>query len=276
MIASELTPGIHSLSYEQYAMSAGINVSSLSLLTPPSTPAHFRAAFIDRTAKLDETEALTFGTWEHRLVLEPDTIEGAFYVKPRGMSFAKTEGKQWRDAHSDKPIIPEDDVTDLIGIRDALWAHPTVKRLLAGAETERCLFATDSAGALRKARLDALTKGSVIPDLKTCERADEFAFAKQIASYGYYRSAAWYLDICNLLGIEKTAFCFIAVEKKPPYAIAIWSLDEVTIEHGRRQNERNLAVYRECMKTGEWPSYPAEIGVISLPAWLQKEMENAA
>lgn len=269
--------GIHSLSYEQYAKAAGVNASALKLLSPPSTPAHFKAAFIDKTAKPDETEALTFGTWGHRLVLEPDTIEGAYHVKPKGMSFAKTEGKDWRAKHSDKPIIEHDDVADLIGIRDALWKHPTVKRLLAGAETERCLFATDSHGTLRKARLDALTKGSAIPDLKTCESADERSFGKAIGNYGHYLSAAYYLDICQLVGIDKTAVVYICVEKKPPYAIALWSLRDIAIEYGRRCNERNLAVYRHCMETGDWPGYSPNIEPIdNLPRYLRDEMEAAA
>lgn len=272
-----MTPGVHSLSYEQYAKAAGINASALKLLSPPSTAAHFKAAFIDKTAKPDETEALTLGTWGHRLVLEPDTIEGAYHVKPKGMSFAKTEGKEWRAKHSDKPIIEHDDVADLIGIRDALWQHPTVKRLLAGAETERCLFATDSHGTLRKARLDALTKGNVIPDLKTCESADERSFGKAIGNYGHYLSAAFYLDICQLVGIDKTAVVYICVEKKPPYAIALWSLDDIAIEYGRRCNERNLAVYRHCMETGDWPGYSPDIATIeNYPKWLRAEMEMAA
>jgi len=76
-----------------------------------------------------------------------------------------------------------------------------------------------------------------------------------------------------LLGMDKTEFLFVCVEKQPPYAVAVYALDQDAIEWGRKQYQRDLAAVRNCMSEDHWPSFTTDITTLGLPAWAQKQAE---
>jgi len=85
--------------------------------------------------------------------------------------------------------------------------------------------------------------------------------------------AAYYIDLCRLVGIDKSDFVFIVVEKEAPYATAVYSLSQEAIDLGRLEYQRDLAAVRECTEKNRWPGFTDEITVIGLPAWMQKQAE---
>ena len=268
-------PGIHSGDADQYFSASGLSRSMLRELSFPRTPAHFKARYIDKiTGPEEETDAMRLGTLTHRVVLEPDTCVDAFHVRPDGMKFTTKEGMAWRDAHSDKPIITAEQSAAMLGMRESVLAHPIARRVIANSNREQNVFA-DADGVRLKARLDLLPhNGNLLADLKTCEDASEGGFSKSIDSYRYDYQAAFYIDVCNLVGKDFSQWLFIAVEKDPPYLCAIYALDAMAIEYGRRLYKRDLQLYRTCMETGKWPGYPPELQQISLPSYRQKDLES--
>jgi hypothetical protein len=71
-------------------------------------------------------------------------------------------------------------------------------------------------------------------------------------------------------------FVFIAVEKKPPYALNILEADEIFIRKGYDDFRTYLGMLKYCRETDNWYSYTGETGrpnVLNLPAWLIKEYE---
>lgn len=264
-------PGIYSIAAERYHAAAGVSKSMLDVLAE-KTPAHLQA-YLSGEAK-EETEAMRFGTIVHRALLEPDTYTDGFHVKPEKMNFATKIGQQWRDEHLDRPVINAGDATAIEKIVSAVHTHPFAKRLLAGAEREQSLFVEDGNGTLRKSRLDALTKGNVLPDLKTVESANLETFERSVSRYRYHVQAAYYLDNCNLAGIDKVSFFFICVEKSPPYAVRCLQLMPEVIEAGKRLYQRDLQIYRNCLETGLWPAYSDGFEECGLSAWEMKQLEN--
>lgn len=266
-----MNTGILSLPEAQYRAAEGISKSALDYIAPPRTPAHYKA-YIDGLLRVETTPAMRLGSMIHRAILEPETVAGAWVVKPEGMMFTTKEGKEWKAAQT-LPIITQDEADTIMGMRDSVHAHPAVKRVLANAKKEVCLFA-ESDGILRKARLDALPEGgNVIVDIKSCQSADADLMAKSVVSYRYDVQAAYYLDLCRLLGIDKSEFLFVCVEKQPPYAVAVYALDADAIEWGRKQYQRDMAAVKHCMAADHWPSFTQEITTLSLPAWAQKQAE---
>lgn len=266
--------GIHSMSWEQYAKADGVSKSALDWIAPPYTPAHFKARFIDGTLLDEETPAKRLGTLTHRCILEPESISGAFHIKPEDMSFATKEGKAWKADHSDRPIIAHDEAGAINAMADAVWSHPMAKRLLTGGEFERSLFATDADGILRKGRLDALTAGNIIPDLKTVTSTDLEWVEKQIDACGWYRQAAYYLDLCKLLGMDKAAFVLVCVEKTAPFDVCCYEVAAEVIEIGRRTYQRDLALLNHCRAENEWPGRSRKIESAGLPGWKMKQLES--
>lgn len=258
----------------QYRASEAISKSDLDYIAPPRTPAHYKA-HKDGMLVREETPAMRLGTLTHRAILEPDSMQAAFAVRPEGLSFTTKEGKAWRDAQK-APIITQEEADSIKGMVASVWAHPAAKRLLDGAKTEQCLFAEDANGMIRKGRLDALPGGSAIVDIKTTGSADAQEFERSIGKFRYHVQAAYYLDLCKLIGIEKRQFVFVAVEKQPPYGVAVYSLGQDAISLGRMEYQRDLAAVRHCTETGEWPAFGDEILIVGLPAWMQKAAEELA
>jgi hypothetical protein len=267
-----MNTGILSLPEGQYRAAEGISKSLLDWIAPPRTPAHYKAKVSGLIAD-EQTPAMRLGSMIHRAILEPETVAGAWAVKPDGMMFTTNEGKEWKAAQT-LPIITSSEADTITGMRDSVHAHPAVKRVLANARTEVSLFANGEDGVLRKARIDALPEsGNVIVDVKSCQSADPDMMAKSVVAYRYDVQAAYYLDICKLLGIDKSEFLFVCVEKLPPYAVAVYALDQDAIEWGRKQYQRDLAAIRHCEAEDHWPSFTQDITTLALPAWAQKQME---
>lgn len=266
---------IESLPAAEYHASEGVSNSMLKWISSPYTARHYKAKFIDREMPEQESDAMTFGTIFHRLLNEAETMDGAFHIKPAGMNFATKEGKGWRDAHQDRPIIKEDDATALKTMRDRVWAHAAARALLTGARTEASLFAEDDKGTLRKGRLDAIPSGgNAIVDLKSIRSVDDDTVRRAIVERRYFVQAAYYLDVARLCGIERDVFVFIFVEKTPPYLVSVRPLDEFAENVGRKIYQADLALLRNCLETNQWPGDPNDGSDVGLTSWAQSQLER--
>ncbi len=293
---------IESLSWEAYQATPGISNSMLKWMHPPYTPAHFRARYITGEITDEDTEAKRFGRLVHRLILEPDTMNGAFYVTPKTLDInverlkklksAKvvsqtsdkatiewngtlSEADQWMREHSDRPVLSASDAQLAMRMRDAVWAHRGARALLTGARTETCVFATDEDGTQRKARVDVIPKsGNAIVDVKTVEQIDNESVERAIWSYHWFRQGAYYLDLLKMAGIQRQVFAFIFVEKNPPYLVTIRPLSVDAETLGRMLYRRDLALYRHCLAENHWPGDPFDGQDVSIPSWQMRKFEE--
>lgn len=264
-------PGIHSVSYERYRDADGLSKSMIDILDE-STPAHLRVYMQTKASDDDETPAKRFGIILHRALLEPDTYRDAFHVRPPKLSFSTKAGKQWRDEHKDKPIINSTEEKQITRMVSSVWTHSTAKRLLTNARTEQSLFAEDTEGVLRKCRIDALTPGTTIPDIKTVEIANLKLFERQVSKYRYHVQAAYYLDICKLLGIPKRDWFNILIEKQPPYATRCFQMYEEVVTAGRRIYQGHLQTWRNCLETDIWPAWGNDFEYVGLPDYEMRQL----
>jgi len=60
---------------------------------------------------------------------------------------------------------------------------------------------------------------------------------------------------------------FVFIEKKPPYAVAVYELDEESVEKGRELYAQDLKLYKECKEWDHWPAYSSKVQTLSLPKW---------
>lgn len=262
------------LSHEQYLSASGCSHSMLKIIAEQSEM-HLKA-YLD-APKEKPTEAQVIGTLTHRALLLPDTLAGAFYVIPEGMDFRTKDGKAWKAEHSDRSHVSHDHWKATEGMIASIHRHPIAKRLLKNATYEQSIFVEDSHGTLRKLRPDILPNGGdVLPDLKTCLSAHPDDFQKAIGNNRYWTQGAYYLTGANLAGMLYTKFALIAVEKEPPYAVAVYVIDDFAIEYGHRINEVLIQRYRNAVESGIWPGYQEKLTYIGLPKWLQREAEQAA
>jgi exodeoxyribonuclease VIII len=252
-----------------YRATEGISASDIKWILPPRTPAHYHAYKTGQIVR-EETRALVIGTLCHLAVLEPERLPTAFAVRPVGLDFRTKDGKAWKEAQGDTPILDETEAAMLDGMSKSVAAHPAAAALLDGAQREVSLFKDHRTGLKIKGRLDVLGNGYVA-DVKTAEAGDAGGFAAAVFRYNYHVQAAMY---CQLAGVER--FSFITVEKVAPYAVAVYDLSAKAIQVGLNSLNYALDTIALCEEAGRWPAYASEVQTLDLPAWAYKQAEGGA
>lgn len=254
---------IYGLDAAQYfAQTDRLNNSGIKKLL--QSPAHYKAQ-----EQSEQTKAMLIGSAVHCAVLEPLEFRNRYFV---GSIDGRTkEGKERKKEIDElgQAILSEQDGEMIFSIRDSVRSNPTAAKILASGNAEVTIF-TDVDNVPAKCRIDWL-RSNIITDLKTTDNASAASFQKTVINYGYDVQAAWYLDCAKAAGLSISSFIFIAVEKSPPYAVAIYELESDAIELGRQKYKKALSIYKHCLATGEWPGYPTDIQIITLPTWAYNE-----
>jgi hypothetical protein len=248
---------------------AGCSATMLDVLAE-STPKHLW--YWLNVAARPTTDALNFGTLCHYAILQGDLYREKFYVRPEGMKMTTKDGKAWKEQHADKPDITFEDALHISGMVEAVRHHKFAARLLHNGQPEQSLFVYDKLGTLRKSRLDSLTAGNALADVKTCRTASMEAFERVVAQRRYHVRAAFYLDNCNLMNLDKSFYFFICVEKQPPYVVRCLQLNGDVIEFGRKVYASDLQTYRMCLNNDEWPAYSDSFEEVALPSYAMKQI----
>ena len=274
-------PGIHLDVREfEYRRWNAINQSGLWLFR--RSPAHARYAFLHP----DSTPATDLGSAIHAVLLEPESLEDRYAVRPPGIDRRTREGKAvWAEFIAEsagKTVLEDRDAWDTLeGIRDALrrpehaFAHELITA--PGLTEVSAVWRHEDLDVLCKGRMDRITEvggWTWVADVKSTEDASPHAFARSVMNYGYYCQAPFYVDGLAALADRDRRFAFIAVEKKPPYCIAVYELDLVFTELGRDDYTRWLRTWKECNRTGSWPGYPDGIETLDAPAWVARRLSE--
>lgn len=187
---------------------------------------------------------------------------------------------EWLANNSARQVLSEEDWTHLHGMRDAVMAHPAASKLLRmPGEAERSYYAIDpKTGMLLRCRPDYDTDAGILVDLKSTDDASPEGFARSIAKWRYHVQDPFYVDTCNLAidqaGLDmrkKRMMVFIAVEKKPPYAVGVYKLDAESVEIGRLEYRSDVDKLAHAIETNEWPAYGDDVQPITLPAWKKSQ-----
>lgn len=274
-------PGVYTIPAQAYhrdpVEGGSLSSTGARLLTPPSTPAHYRHA-TDNPAPYKKTFSL--GHAAHELVL------GA------GPGIVQVEAGDWRTkaAQSKRDEAVAAGLTPLLtheheqvqAMADAIRRHPRAGRLFdpARGRPEQTLVWRDApTGVWCRALIDWLPQLAasgrlVLADYKTCESAGEDAIEKAVYRYGYHMQDAWYRGGAEQLGLaEHVVFAFVFQEKAPPYLVHLIELDAAALRIGRALNRAALNRYAECAKTRRWPGYE-DISYISLPGWVEHQYQE--
>ena len=262
------------LTMAEYLAIDAVSASLLHKLAT-TTPLHARAYM---TQPREDTAALILGEATHYAILEPELFHLRYCVAPKVDKRTKAGKEEWAEfvaSHPKHVALSQEEFDAADAMRVATAAHGEALRYLHGpGMNEVTLTWTDKdTGLLCKARPDRICKvdgWTWVPDIKTCRSASPFMFSKAVAEYGYANKAAWYLDALDLKEKRERRFLFIAVESKPPHAVALYELTDEAIEQGRLENRAALLTLAECKKSGAWPGYDSGITYLDLPKWSQR------
>lgn len=230
----------------------------------------------------EPTPALLFGQLFHAMALQPETVAEFFAVAPnvdRRTKAGKEEFARFESEAEGKTVVDADMCQQAMEMCEALNKNEFVKKLLKGEKEKAFFWDDDLTGEPCKCRTDCLTEvgdNLIIVDLKSTENAETEAFMKSAIKYGYDFQSAMYSKGVEINTGKKPLFVFIAIEKKPPYAINILQADELLIRRGYDIFRELIGIYHECKITDNWWGYLGrynQINNLALPAYLAKEVE---
>lgn len=283
--------GLHqNLPDNEYRAHPGINASLLKEVRRSPLHAHYNSTHPR------SSEALTDGRAIHCAVLEPERFPELYVAEPadaprrptsvqlnaKNPSLATMEAidfwQQWDEDNKGREVITAYAFDKYRSIRDAVWENADARNLLHLPGTnEASLFGEDAdTGLLVKARFDRLLLNQPIGiDLKSVQDASVEGFQRAMWNFGWYLQDAHYDAVHQAaLGMPLDGFAFIAVEKEPPYAVAVYYLDDIDRRLGRQERDHLLRIAGQCRESGQWPGYGAGIKQITLPGWARKQLND--
>jgi exodeoxyribonuclease VIII len=260
-----------------YHAHPAISKSHLDLIA--RSPLHYWARYIDPKRVIPEpTPAMRIGSAVHTHVLELHKWDAEYTVAPDGLDRRYKAGKEaWAAFEAEangRTVLSREDADLVMHMGRAVHSHPAAALLLgmAGEAETTHMWTEPTTGLQCKCRPDWLTKDGIVVDLKTTEDASPREFRRSIAKWRYHCQAGWYTaGLEAATGKRPSGFIFIAVEKKPPFAVGVYAADEQMIERGYDTAMRDLQTLAECKASGRWPAYSDRIEPISLPAWMTGE-----
>lgn len=207
-------------------------------------------------AEREQTNAMIFGTAAHCAALEPNQFEARYVRGPEDR-----RGNKWKDALQEAAlgveVLTAGDYDGALAVRDACQKLPLVRDLIAVGKAEVSIFGALDAAPI-KCRPDLLVENNgVILDLKTTTDASASAFARSCLQYGYHVQEAWYRYVAIMADQSNAAapFYFLAIESKPPYAAAIYTLSKEDSADGVAIALAAFKAWRQCFEANAWPSY---------------------
>ncbi len=281
------TSGFHyGVAYEEYAQWPAINFSKLKPIRDTASKCKHA---IDNPRK--PTPARVLGQAFHVAVLEPARFEQLFYICPpcdrrtaEGKDiFAKAEQAAGTrlmirsGSKEDEGLLNE--VKTLQDMARAVHAFKAAGMLLHGAGQNEvsAIWQDQETGLMCKGRFDRfipeferLEGQPVIVEIKTTKDAAEWAFAKDCDVMGYAAQAASYRHAVLTITGKSPVHSFIATEKEAPYDLAVYQLDDQSLQTGWLQYRQMLKRYAECVKSNQWPGYPDAFQVLSLPKYANE------
>lgn len=229
------------------------------------SPAHFNAHLAEERK---DTPALKMGRLIHLAALQPDVFHKSVHIEPNVDRRTK-DGKSQYEAFK-AGIAEGDEIVDaethsqITSI--SISAQAAIASLgLKEIKTEVALVGEFN-GAKIKGRIDLIGTDKdanlCVVDLKSCICAEPKSFGRDVASFMYHMQDAWYSTLARA-----RKFYIVALEKNPPFAYRIYTLDEATRGEGVRLMTEATAIYAQCKAFNTWPSYTHEISELSIPKW---------
>jgi hypothetical protein len=294
-------PGVYEgLSMDEYLAMPAANASlMLTLLDRCPRAAWFDSWLNPRRPASASTPAQSVGTLAHALFLDGSRAKlrvidpNDYPTKSSGNipdGWTNKDIRAARDealASGDIPVFPDvaADVEGMVAearayLETCRHAEPAVHALFQpGGGKSEVTIVWEEDGCLFRIRPDRLS-ADLCGDMKTTKTtAEPDKWGRtQLFGMGYYVAAAFYRRGILAATGNKVDSVYLAQEQDKPHLCSLIGLDPMACQLGERKAERAIMLWKRCMKTGEWPGYPARVAYPETPAWeaAREEVEEAA
>lgn len=172
---------------------------------------------------------------------------------------------------SAKSLLSADDKARCMTMAQSALADPRIQKLMDGADREVSAWA-ELHGVPCRGRFDLVRiSDAVILDFKTCQDASDGGFESSILNMDYDFQAALYCKLFEVITGRVPVFLIAAVEKEPPFAMNIFSVQPGWIHMASCRYREALHLFSKCMESDIWPGYSQKIINSEAPDWMLKK-----
>lgn len=261
---------------QEYNLAEGIRRSDLWLMN--ESPEKFKYNLDHPVSEDEKSQAFLFGSACHKMVLEPLEFNKEYAVAPnvdRRTKAGKEEYAQFCESNAGKTVISLEDRDTIVAMCNVLLDNRLSEEMITGQHEVPYFWKDPETGERCKCRADVVKQVDgkyVVVDYKTTTSAQTDRFNAELFRYGYHVQAAMYTEglQCALKLDYRPKFCFVAQEKKAPYAVNVIEVSDDVMRYGDRLYHDLLRRYHECKELDVWPGYCSD-GIpneTQLPGWL--------
>ncbi|MDD2657781.1 MAG: PD-(D/E)XK nuclease-like domain-containing protein [Candidatus Pacebacteria bacterium] len=274
-----MIPGAYKLSFEDYLADPcpdpSLSRSSIVDLLDCPARAWFNHPRLNPQPPEEENETkFDIGKAAHDLLLEGG--DSIFLVEGFD-DWRKKEAQQARDAArgiGKTPLLEKQYETACqmaavaaVAIREC--TELGITNLRAEGDPELTYIWQEKNGIWCRCRPDWISKDRrLCLDVKTTgKRANPESLSRHISDMGYEIQSAFYLRGIKSIDREEPNFVFLFIEDSPPYMCSFMGLSLEFSDMGDQKVNRAIRLWRECLSSGKWPSYPNRICYADAPPW---------
>lgn len=241
------------------------------------SPAKFKYQVLDGNRV--HRDAYDLGTAVHTKVLgtgaQPVTCPPELLSSNGAMTTAAAKAWKAEQIEAGIPVVTVAELAKVEAMAEAVLAYQPARMLFERPGNPEVSVFDEFLGVKRRCRFDYLPDdGGIAVDLKTTVDASTGGFARSAAKYGYHLARGMYLHILKQVTGRDVDMLFVAVEKEPPYLVAVHRLSPEFAEMGETEALEAVDVYRRCMLSGEWPGYPAVVNMLEPPMFAVYDYQD--
>lgn len=264
---------------DEYRTSEGVSASTLNAFRQARSPRHFKHA---QEHPKKPSEAFDQGRAIHSVLENGRKFLDNLAIVPDVDKRTKT-GKEavarfYADLRPGAVVVEPDWVDDIKGILNSMESHPRIRQLIGEGTRESSLWVHDPEfGLTLKCRPDLISAKGFLVDFKSTRDASKQSFLNDIfspRSYLYSMQMAHYCHCLRLAGLGGDSATIVAIEKEPPYEIAIYPLDVGCLAVGESWWRKTLTDYAKCVRENDWPGYPRAAQPVEIPVWANGPTNN--
>ncbi len=247
--------------------------SGIAKLLIERSPAHAWTAHpkLNPDWKPEVEDKFDIGTAAHKLLLEGENV----IVEGDYPDWRSAVAKQFREdarAAGQVPLLisQANRVREMVAkAQEQMGTWYQDLHLFQNGKPEQTICWKDDHDVLCRARIDWLhDDGKHVDDYKTTSASSlPSKWERTMYGVGGDVQVAFYLRGLKALTDYDFYWRFVVQETYPPYALSVVTLAPSALALANDKVQKAIDLWATCMKTDDWPAYPARIASIEVPTW---------
>jgi hypothetical protein len=227
----------------------------------------------ENSTGFEETKSMRIGSMVHKMVLEGSEAFDKAYASPPKDGVKKPTAAQlsakkpsektleqiklWEEYEksTEGKLSPRpDELATAMKCASAVSSHKLASDIISSIEAPEVTIVYDAFGQPMRSRLDGITKGGAVVDLKTTQDASPQEFKRSFYKYNYglqkYVYSLAYYKAYNQWPKE---FYFVVEETKPPFHTAVYTIPDSSDEYWKKVFEDSIRKFIWCRTNDTWP-----------------------